>query len=261
MKKGLVDTPVYIYGDSYADLSHNSNRSIKHETWLTMLKKKFPNTTVYGKAGTGPENQLLKLQKNVKNYHKDSVLIFFVSDPLRFSLVDLYKSESQEYALANGQFEEYDSLTKWQKLFLKHIILHYQSPELNALRYAYIYSTIFALHEKFSNILIWPCFDTREFLDSSLGLGLFLSQPKNVTVVRKDLHTLSLQEFNDEKSQRYVYEENWPDARANHFSAANHEIIYNEVTKWILDPSHMINIHNFKKGIIRYDSNVISNGS
>lgn len=222
---------VYIFGDSFADPDH-TYAAAPNYLWVEELKEKF---TVYNfaKKGTGPEWQndiLLKLvnSKNLKN----SNLLYIMShtqrrnwcflEPSNQFYIPYIMSPDEEGRFDKQDAKKYSKYSKWLKNHSKYDGVNEDLKILNA------YGFVSICSQHFNKTIFWPVFQKIP--------KKFLKNTQKFDTIEKTLFEIS-------------EEENYPDVnKNNHLHKINHEIMLNQITKW-MQADNNIDTSKFRKNI------------
>lgn len=76
---------IYVFGDSYSELSTRSREN--YVTWPKLLNSNF-KVRNYSKSGTGPQFSFRRFFNCYNNFTKDDIIIFILSSPDRDEIIE-----------------------------------------------------------------------------------------------------------------------------------------------------------------------------
>jgi hypothetical protein len=225
-----MDT-LYIFGDSFADPNHTYAAAPDY-LWIEELSKKF-TVHNFAKKGTGPEwqNEILFKLINSENL-SNSNLLYIMSHTQRRNWCFLEPSNQFyiPYIMSpdrGGIFDRQDAkkYNKYSKWLRNHSRYDGVSEDLKILN---AYSFVYICSQHFNKTLFWPAFQ--------LIPKKFIKNTQKFDTIEKTLFGIS-------------EEENYPDTKKNnHLHKINHEIMLQEIVKW-MKTNYKINSNNFRKNI------------
>lgn len=218
---------IHIFGDSFADPDWNQPHDCNF-LWPEQLAKKY-HVTNCALKGTGPEYSLQKMHSTPAE--ENCACVFFVSDPNRLYLHNFWKHDQEQVHILDVAAKR---IRHPGYMFVKQLYEHYLVDEMHSLRAAQTVAAINSLGTKYKRTLIFTIGD----------LPLELRLDPSVTFVNHSLIDISEREWiQSHNGNPYM------DARPNHFSEVNHQVMYQSIVDW-LEQGTVPDVSRFHQSIV-----------
>lgn len=225
----MADISLYIFGDSYAATQDNQFHHYFEYSWPRKLEKTF-DVKNYAVGGSGPQDVCIDLHNLVneadKTDLKNSTTIIVLPDIHRYNfsffekrnhsvfgqLTEFYEKSHyfvQDFLNTYDQ-EKYKFITDFNKYYLEHTI-NWQIEEARYLSY------FDNMARFFKQTLVW-----------SVNPLTTNYSYQNIDIAPIDLESIARHE--EKTSVRFGQ-----DSRLNHISLDNHNIMLDQLHKWIFD--------------------------
>ena len=231
---------ITIYGDSFAEPSFNKNQ---HPTWYGRLRDRWPNYKNHGKCGSGPMYSFKQFYEDLSiGFNYEDLIVFVISGGPRIHFStpahrddihqwnnkiwrDLDTGEREENrgidVEEENAYNQWFSLNKDKARFA--IDSFYDETAYGNWKYESLLYTVSRIQK--CKVFIWYLSMWESYIKTSLNDEYFY-------IHDEDLENAVKNEYVEEEREQICNDLNCHN-NANHFTEANHEIMYKQVTGFV----------------------------